>query len=184
MHPPPERARPPFLALNAAAVEGLIESELFGHVRGAFTDARDRKRGFFELADRGTLFLDEIAETSHSVQVRLLRALQEREIRPVGADAIIKIDVRIVAMTNRDLRQAMNEGRFREDLYRLNVFRIHLPPLREHKDDIPYLAEYFVRLCRGETAGARASAIRRWDTCSTTTIRETSASSRTRSSAR
>ncbi|MCA9728888.1 MAG: sigma-54-dependent Fis family transcriptional regulator [Candidatus Eisenbacteria bacterium] len=142
------RARYPFLAVNAAAIaEGLIESELFGHVRGAFTDARDRKRGFFELADRGTLFLDEIAETSHSVQVRLLRALQEREIRPVGADAIIKIDVRIVAATNRDLRQAMNEGRFREDLfYRLNVFRIHLPPLRERKDDIPYLAEYFVRL--------------------------------------
>jgi len=142
------RARYPFLAVNAAAIpEGLIESELFGHVRGAFTDARDRKRGYFELADRGTLFLDEIAETSSSVQVRLLRALQEREIRPVGADAVIKIDVRIIAATNRDLREAMQEGRFREDLfYRLNVFRIHLPPLRERKEDIPYLAEYFVRL--------------------------------------
>ena len=142
------RARYPFLAVNAAAIpEGLIESELFGHVRGAFTDARDRKRGFFELADRGTLFLDEIAETSGSVQVRLLRALQEREIRPIGADAVIKIDVRIIAATNRDLREAMQEGRFREDLfYRLNVFRIHLPPLRERKEDIPYLAEYFVRL--------------------------------------
>ena len=116
-------------------------------MRGAFTDARDRKRGFFELADRGTLFLDEIAETSGSVQVRLLRALQEREIRPIGADAVIKIDVRIIAATNRDLREAMQEGRFREDLfYRLNVFRIHLPPLRERKEDIPYLAEYFVRL--------------------------------------
>lgn len=142
------RARYPFLAVNAAAIaEGLIESELFGHVRGAFTDARDRKRGYFEMADRGSLFLDEIAETSASVQVRLLRALQEREIRPVGADAVIKIDVRIIAATNRDLREAMQEGRFREDLfYRLNVFRIHLPPLRERKEDIPYLAEYFVRV--------------------------------------
>lgn len=142
------RARYPFVAVNAGAIpETLIESELFGHVRGAFTDARDRKRGFFELADQGSLFLDEIADTSLSVQVRLLRVLQEREIRPIGADSVLKVDVRIIAATNRDLRQAMTEGRFREDLfYRLNVFRIHLPPLRERKDDIPFLAEYFTRI--------------------------------------
>lgn len=142
------RARFPFVAVNAAAIpEGLIESELFGHVRGAFTDARDRKRGYFELADKGTLFLDEIAETSPSVQVRLLRALQEREIRPVGADSVLKVDVRIIAATNKDLHEAMSEGQFREDLYyRLNVFRIQIPPLRERKDDIPFLAEYFLRL--------------------------------------
>ncbi len=142
------RATRPFVAVNAAAIpEGLIESELFGHVRGAFTDARDRKRGFFEMADGGTLFLDEIAETSLSVQVRLLRALQDREIRPVGSDSTLKVNVRIVAATNRDLRQAIADGSFREDLfYRLNVFRILLPALRDRKKDIPFLAEYFLRL--------------------------------------
>src|SRR5512147_489191 len=109
LHLQSPRASRAFVAVNAAAIpEGLIESELFGHVRGAFTDARDRKRGFFEMADGGTLFLDEIAETSPSVQVRLLRVLQEREIRPVGADFVLKVDVRIIAATNRDLRAALN----------------------------------------------------------------------------
>ena len=142
------RAGRPFVTVNAGAIpETLIESELFGHVRGAFTDARDRKRGLFELADGGTLFLDEIAETSPGVQIRLLRALQEREIRPVGGDTNLKVDVRIVAATNKDLREAMADGTFREDLfYRLNVFRIQLPPLRERREDIPFLAEYFLRL--------------------------------------
>jgi transcriptional regulator with GAF, ATPase, and Fis domain len=108
------RASRPFVAVNAAAIpEELIESELFGHVRGAFTDARERKRGVFEMADGGTLFLDEIAETSSSSQVKLLRVLQDREIRPVGADFTLKADVRIIAATNRDLRTAIAEGRFR-----------------------------------------------------------------------
>lgn len=142
------RAVKPFVAVNAAAIpEGLIESELFGHVRGAFTDARDRKRGFFEQADQGTLFLDEIAETTPAVQVKLLRVLQDMDVRPVGADWSLKVNVRVVAATNRDLREAMQAGKFREDLfYRLNVFRIHLPPLRERREDIPFLANYFVSM--------------------------------------
>ena len=147
LHLQSTRAGKPFVAVNAAAIpEGLVESELFGHVRGAFTDARDRKRGYFEQADQGTLFLDEIAETSASVQVKLLRVLQDMDVRPVGAEFNIKVNVRVVAATNRDLRVAMAEGKFREDLfYRLNVFRIHLPPLRERREDIPFLANYFLQ---------------------------------------
>jgi two-component system, NtrC family, response regulator AtoC len=148
LHLQSRRANGPFVAVNAAAIpEGLIESELFGHVRGAFTDARDRKRGFFEMADGGTLFLDEIAETSPSAQVKLLRVLQDREIRPVGAEINLRVDVRVLAATNTDLRQAMAAGRFRDDLfYRLNVFHIHIPALRERPEDIPFLANYFLRL--------------------------------------
>ncbi|MFN8547971.1 MAG: sigma-54 dependent transcriptional regulator [Candidatus Eisenbacteria bacterium] len=148
LHLQSARAGKPFVAVNAAAIpEGLVESELFGHVRGAFTDARDRRRGYFEQADQGTLFLDEIAETSASVQVKLLRVLQDMDVRPVGADFDIKVDARVVAATNRDLRLAMAEGKFREDLfYRLNVFRIHLPPLRERREDIPFLANYFLQV--------------------------------------
>lgn len=147
LHLQSQRANRSFIAVNAAAIpDGLIESELFGHVRGAFTDARDRKRGVFEMADGGTLFLDEIAETSLSAQVKLLRVLQEREIRPVGSDVTLKVDVRIVAATNSELRKAIAEGRFREDLfYRLNVFRVHIPALRERQEDIPFLANYFLR---------------------------------------
>ena len=150
IHLQSQRARHPFVAVNAGAIsEGLVESELFGHVPGAFTDARDRKRGFFEMADQGTLFLDEIAETRPSLQVKLLRVLQDREIRPVGADFNLRVDVRIIAATNRDLRQAIAEGHFRDDLfYRLNVFRIHVPPLRDRKEDVPFLAEYFLRRYR------------------------------------
>ncbi|MDM7915836.1 MAG: sigma 54-interacting transcriptional regulator [Candidatus Eisenbacteria bacterium] len=147
IHLQSRRAGQAFVAVNASAIpETLIESELFGHVRGAFTDARDRRRGLFEMADKGTIFLDEIGEMAPSVQVKLLRVLQDREIRPAGSDSPLRVDVRVLAATNADLREAMRAGRFREDLfYRLNVFRIHLPPLRERKEEIPFLARYFLR---------------------------------------
>jgi len=159
------RSRGPFVAVNAGAIpETLIESELFGHVRGAFTDAKEAKRGFFETADRGTLFLDEIAEMPVHMQVRLLRALQDREVRPVGAEAPIRVDVRVIAATNRDPRQAMAEGRLRGDLYyRLNTFLLHVPPLRERKEDIPYLANYFLaRFTRGSGRKATVLSRRAW----------------------
>ena len=146
IHYQSKRSRGPFVGVNAGAIpETLMESELFGHVRGAFTDAKTSRRGFFEVADRGTLFLDEIAEMSPQLQVKLLRALQEREVRPVGGETSIRVDVRVVAATNRDLRVLMAEGRFREDLfYRLNVFNLHVPSLRERKEDIPYLVTFFL----------------------------------------
>jgi len=147
IHLQSKRVGEAFIAVNAAAIpENLVESELFGHVRGAFTDARERKKGLFELADRGTIFFDEIGEMQMNLQVKLLRVLEEREIRPVGADFVQPIDVRILAATNSDLRGAMARGRFREDLfYRLNVFHIHIPPLRDRKEDIPFLARYFLK---------------------------------------
>lgn len=140
------RSQGPFVAVNAGAIpETLIESELFGHVRGAFTDAKESRRGFFETADRGTLFLDEIAEMSAQMQVRLLRVLQDGEIRPVGAESPIRVDVRVIAATNKDIRRAMEREQFRGDLfYRLNVFNLHIPPLRRRKEDIPYLANFFL----------------------------------------
>lgn len=136
----------PFVKVNCAALpEGLIESELFGHEKGAFTGALNRRLGKFELASGGTLLLDEIAEMAVSVQAKLLRVLQEREISKVGGDDPIEVDIRIVATTNRDLEKEVKEGRFREDLfYRLNVFRIHLPPLRERKNDIEKIVEFFI----------------------------------------
>ncbi len=147
IHLQSKRARNPFVAVNAGAIpETLIESELFGHERGAFTDAREKKRGLFVAADSGTIFLDEIAEMSLSLQVRLLRVLQDRQVRSVGSDAPIQVDVRVLAATNKDLRLAMADGRFRDDLfYRLNVFRIHLPALRDRKEDIPFLARFFLK---------------------------------------
>lgn len=140
------RGSRPFVAVNCGAIpENLLESELFGHVRGAFTDAVKSKKGLFEEADGGTLFLDEIGELPMHLQVKLLRVLQEEEIMKVGDTKPIKVDVRIVAATVKDLGKEVKEGRFREDLfYRLNVLQIHLPPLRERGEDVPALAEHFL----------------------------------------
>ena len=136
----------PFIAINCAALpETLLESELFGHEKGAFTGAHAAKMGRFEMADGGTLFLDEIGDISLSTQVKLLRVLQEKEYVRVGGTKTVSTDVRIIAATNRDLRAALEKGSFREDLYyRLNVFPIHLPPLRQRREDIPLLVDHFI----------------------------------------
>jgi two-component system NtrC family response regulator/two-component system response regulator AtoC len=146
VHEQGARANQPFIAVNCAALsEGLLESELFGHERGAFTGALFQKRGRFELADKGTLFLDEIAELSPALQVKLLRVLQEKTFERVGGTKTLSVDVRILAATNRDIRQEIVERRFREDLFfRLNVVTISLPPLRERLEDVPELVEYFL----------------------------------------
>ena len=137
----------PLIKVNCAAIpETLLESELFGHVRGAFTGATTTKKGKFGLADGGTIFLDEIGTMNPTLQSKLLRVLQEREIEPLGSERTEKIDVRVIAATNRDLRQMVADGKFQEDLfYRLNVIPIEIPPLRERRDDIPALIEHFVR---------------------------------------
>ncbi len=137
----------PLIKVNCAAIpETLLESELFGHVRGAFTGAATSKKGKFALADGGTIFLDEIGMMGQALQAKLLRVLQEREFEPLGAERTEKVDVRVIAATNRDLRQMVAENRFQEDLfYRLNVIPIHIPPLRERREDIPVLAEHFIK---------------------------------------
>jgi len=145
LHANSERRKEPFIKVNCAAlVEGLLESELFGHEKGAFTGAEKRREGKFVQADLGTLFLDEIGETSQAMQVKLLRVLQEQELQRVGGEETIKVDVRIIAATNRNLEEEVAENRFREDLYyRLNVVMLTVPPLRDRREDIPKLVEYF-----------------------------------------
>ncbi len=147
IHKVSPRAEHPFLAVNCAALtETLLESELFGHEKGAFTDAHQQKKGLFERANRSTLFLDEIGDTSLSMQAKILRSLQEREILRVGGTEPVKVDVRIIAATNRNLDQMLKEGKFREDLYyRLKVLPLMCPPLRERQEDIEILALHFVR---------------------------------------
>ncbi len=143
------RAHRPFVPVDCASLpDSLLESELFGHEKGAFTGAHTTKPGLFEIADGGTVFLDEVSGMSHSLQSRLLRVLQERQIRPVGATRFIDVDVRVIAASNQDLEQACLRGAFRQDLYyRLNVIQISLPPLRMRKGDIPLLADEFLKRC-------------------------------------
>jgi two-component system response regulator HydG len=162
------RASRPFVPINCTAIpEGLLESELFGHVKGAFTGAHVSKRGLFEEANGGTLFLDEIGDMGLGLQGKLLRVLQDREVRPVGSNSSVKVDVRIIAATNQDLRAAIEAGRFRRDLfYRLNVIPIHIPPLRERTDDIPPLAmAYLERHAEGRPLRLTPAAMERLKQC-------------------
>src|SRR5579863_9695668 len=140
-----------FVAVNSGSVPAdLLESALFGHVKGAFTGAVASRKGYFEIANKGTIFFDEIGTISAETQGKLLRVIQEREFMPVGSAEIVKVDVRILAATNADLKKLVEDGRFREDLYyRLNVINLALPPLRERKEDIPALVEhFFTKYCR------------------------------------
>jgi two-component system response regulator HydG len=146
IHSQSHRHNKPFIAVSCAALpESLLESELFGHEKGSFTGAYTQKKGKFEVANGGTLFLDEIGEMSANIQVHLLRVLEEREFTRVGGNEPIKVDVRVISATNKDLGRAIASGDFREDLYyRLNVVTIELPPLRERREDIPLLAQHFL----------------------------------------
>jgi len=152
IHQNSRRASGPFIKINSTAIpDNLFESELFGYEKGAFTGANTSKPGKFELADKGSLFLDEIGDVPAPIQVKLLRVLQEREFERLGGTRTLKVDVRLIAATNKDLRAALEQGTFREDLYyRLNVVPIDIPPLREHKEDIPELVNHFLaRFSRG-----------------------------------
>ncbi|HEX8749787.1 MAG TPA: sigma-54 dependent transcriptional regulator [Nitrospira sp.] len=155
-----ERREAPFVPVNCAAIpEQLLESELFGHMRGAFTDAKMDKRGLFEEARKGTLFLDEISELPLMLQAKLLRAIQEKEIRRVGANKPIAVDVRVIAATNLNLAEEVKAKRFRDDLYyRLNVIELKLPPLRERREDIPLLVDAFLKKC-GEARGKEVKGV-------------------------
>ncbi len=149
----PRRDKPLIKVHCAALAESLLESELFGHEKGAFTGAQMRKRGRFEMADTGSLFLDEIGEINQNVQIKILRVLQERKFERVGGESTLDVDVRFIAATNKDLKAEIEEGRFREDLYyRLNVVNIHVPPLRERREDIPLLAATFLHEFSQENA--------------------------------
>jgi DNA-binding NtrC family response regulator len=164
IHEHSQRASGPFVKINSTAIpENLLESELFGYEKGAFSGATTMKPGKFELADKGTLFLDEIGDVPGAIQVKLLRVLQDREFERLGGTKTHKVDVRLVAATNRDLRAALEEGTFREDLYyRLNVVAIDIPPLRDHKEDIPALAIFFLERYARESAkspGERVASI-------------------------
>ncbi len=158
LHVVSRRGDKPFVPVNCAAItETLLESELFGHARGAFTGATRARRGLFEEASGGTLFIDEIGETSPGFQAKLLRALQEGEIRRVGESSPVQVDVRVIAATNQDLRRAIAEKRFREDLfYRLAVVPIRIPPLRERREDVPLLASHFLQRFARRTGSQRA----------------------------
>jgi DNA-binding NtrC family response regulator len=160
IHYASSRANGPLVALNCAGIpEDLLESELFGYEKGAFTDAKKAKRGRFQLADRGTLFLDEIGEMSLAAQVKLLRVLEDRTVDPLGGVRGIKVDIRVIGATNQDLGDLIRRGRFREDLYyRLNVCPIHIPPLRERKDDIPALFTAFLEAA-GQERGTRIQGV-------------------------
>jgi two-component system response regulator PilR (NtrC family) len=149
IHKESERSRKPFVAINCGGIpETLMESEIFGHRKGSFTGATQDKKGLFESAHKGTVFLDEIAELSVPIQVKLLRAVQERAIKPVGGNNDIAVDIRIISATNKDLEKEVIANRFREDLfYRLNVIEIKVPPLRERKSDLPALAQHFLEKC-------------------------------------
>lgn len=156
IHKNSSRSQKPFVAINCAAIsESLLEAELFGHEKGAFTGASDRRQGKFELADKGTLLLDEVSEMAYSLQAKLLRAIQEKEIDRIGGRSPIPVDVRIISTTNRDLMAEVKAGKFREDLYyRLNVFPIKLPPLRERVEDIVPLAKFFLKKLTQKTGKA------------------------------
>ena len=165
VHSQSPRSGQPFVAVNVAALpETLVESELFGHEKGAFTGAYSRKPGKFELAHGGTLFLDEVGSLRIDLQAKLLRALQQREIERLGGSRAVPVDVRVIAATNINLRQAVRDRAFREDLYyRLNVVPITVPPLRDRRDDIPLLVEHFIR----KYAEGRVSRWERYDLTST-----------------
>lgn len=152
LHHHSRRRSKAFIPINCTAIpESLLESELFGHVKGAFTSAVANKRGLFDEAEQGTIFLDEVGDLPYSIQAKLLRVLQEKEIRPVGGNKTHSIDVRVIAATNANLNYKVQRGEFREDLfYRLNVMPIHIPPLRERPEDIPALTEYFLRRIQHE----------------------------------
>ncbi|MGV8057465.1 MAG: sigma-54-dependent transcriptional regulator [Smithellaceae bacterium] len=154
LHYNSQRKEAPFIKINCAALtETLLESELFGHEKGSFTGADRKREGKFRQAEGGSLFLDEVSEMSQAMQVKLLRVLQEREITRVGGAEVIKIDVRVIAASNKDLKKEIQSGRFREDLfYRLNVVNLFIPPLRERKEDIPLLAQHFLNLFAGKNS--------------------------------